>query len=491
MLGRIFGEASMIVLGLETSTSSAKVMLTDLDGGVPVVRTRALRSSGPDPAVRDPDEMFRQTAALAKEVCAGREVDLIVLSGTWHGLTLQRSTGTATPVMEWPYTGASDVCAELRRDHDYVRWFYGRTGCMVNAIYPAFKLRHLREQGVDLQGLTVMDQGSVNFARLTGRQWMSRAVASGTGLVRMTTNDWDDEVLDSLGVAGVTLPRIVEWDETAPLSPEGAAALGLRPGIPVLPTEPDGGLCQVGDGANEPGEMTFSMGTSGALRLATAGPLVSSRFSTWCYRSPFTWLSGAATSGCCNCVDWAKDRLFGPSTSYGDVEAGLPDGTPARPPIFLPFLFGERCPGWQDQRAGGFLDVLPAHTAHDLYHGVLLGVTLGLYHCYRELTQLNGTPRRVVLSGGVLSSPVWTQLSVDVFGVPMEVSTLQHSSLVGAIVLAGRLAGVDVPSESEQRRVVHPDPTRAAYYAEQFERYLDHYARTAPAQLSETEEATS
>lgn len=478
----------MIILALESSTTSAKVMLTNPAGGAPVVRTRPLHCPGPDPAVRDPDDIFRQTAALARETCQGRQVDLVVLSSTWHGLTLQGPAGTATPVMEWPYTGASALCAALRRDPDYARWFHERTGCMVNAVYPAFKLRQLRDQGIDLRGLTAMDQGSVNFAQLTGRRWTSTSLASGTGLLRMATEDWDTEVLDSLGIGDVALPELVGWDQTAPLTADGAAALGLRSGLPVLPSCPDGGLCQVGDEANEPGEMTLSMGTSGALRLAIGGPAVSPRLTTWCYRSPLTWLSGAAASGCCNCVDWAKDRLFGPGTDYRDIEARL-GPEPARPPVFLPFLFGERCPGWEDQRTGGFVDVRSSHTAHDLYRAVLLGVVFGLYHCYQELVRLNGEPHRTILSGGVLSSALWTQLCVDVFGIPMELSTLQHSSLTGAIALGARLADVDLPRHTTRPRVVHPDPAKTAYYADQFERYLDCYRRTAPAPLPDVPEA--
>ena len=476
------------VLALETSTTSAKAMLVELGSGKAVVRTRALRCPGPDPTVRDPDDIFAQAAAVAREVCAGASVDFVALSGTWHGLTLQSRTGTATPAMEWPNRSASALCARLRADPEYVRWFYGRTGCLVHASYPAFKLRHLHDEGLDLRGLTAMDQGSVTFERLTGRRWMSTSVASGTGLMNLAGEDWDAEVLDSLGVGEVRLPEIVAWDRTAPLSRAGAAALGLRPGVPVLPCEPDGGLSQVGDGASEPGAMTFTMGTSGGLRFATVRPVVSPALATWCYRSPLTWLSGAVASGCGNCVDWAKDRFF-PDATYAQIEAGLGPDEPERPPVFLPFLFGERCPGWQDRRTGGFLDVRPEHSAHDLYRGVLLGVVLGLRHCYRELVSVNGVPQRVVLSGGVLESPVWTRMCVDAFGVPMEVSPLEHSSLAGAVELCGRLAGVPAPggpgsggrgTGGVPAAVLRPDPTRADYYAEQFARYLDCYERTAP-----------
>ena len=56
-----------------------------------------------------------------------------------------------TPVYPWSYTGAAPVCKRLRRDEDYVSRYYQKTGCMVNAIYPFFKLMMLREQGYDLR----------------------------------------------------------------------------------------------------------------------------------------------------------------------------------------------------------------------------------------------------------------------------------------------------------------------------------------------------
>lgn len=477
----------MIILALEASTTSAKTMLFDTDSQETQVRTRRFEIASADPAVRDGDSLFTQLMALGREAAAGRAVDLIALSGTYHGLTLRRPDLSAlTPVQEWPYTGAQDLCARLREDETFTAWFYKRTGCMVNAIYPAFKLMLLKEQGVPLEGALVLDQNSLNFARMTGRTWTSPAQASGTGLLSTSSGDWDAEIVERLGLQGVVLPELHASTDTAPLTAEAATLLGLRPGTPVLLPGPDGGLSQVGDGASQPGDMTFSMGTSGALRFAASAPVLSPRLSTWAYRSPVGWLSGAATSGCTNCVDWAKDRLFGAATSFEEIEPLL--STAKRDlPLFMPFLFGERCPGWQDQRRGGFLELQPRHSRADMYQAVLHGVVFGLYHCYRELIAVGGTPRRILLSGGVLSSPFWTQLTADVFGTEMEISSLQHSSLVGAVRMALLSAGLDDDQpafrEAGGRRRVIPDMERHAYYEGEFRRYLDGYARTNPKEL--------
>lgn len=478
----------MIILALEASTTSAKSMLFNTetqDFDVQVARFEIDEAEAEtDAAVRNAEGVYTQLMALGRRAAAGSAVDMVALSGTWHGLTLRaEDLSEVSPVQEWPYTGAQDLCAELRQDADFTAWFYRRTGCMVNAIYPAFKLMQLRREGIGIDGALALDQNSYTFARMTGKRWTSISQASGTGLLNAATGEWDEEVLTRLGLQDVALPELTQSETTAGLQSEAAALLGLEPGTPVLIPHPDGGLNQVGSAATAEGDMTFSMGTSGALRFAVSGPSFSERFSTWSYRSPVGWLSGAAASGCTNCVDWAKSRLFDPSTSYADLEPQLQD-PPVDLPLFMPFLFGERCPGWQDQRRGGFLQLLPSHTRAQMYQSVLQGVTMSLYHCYQELTELNGAPQRIILSGGVLSSPFWTQLTADVFGVQMELSTLQHSSVVGAVRMALSSAGenVDQPAfRDADRSTVTPRVQYAEYYAEQFSRYLEGYDRTHPA----------
>lgn len=476
----------MRILALESSTTSAKTMLFDTETGTTAVRSRRFEVDGSDGSVRDGDAIYTQMMALGREAAAGARVDLIVLSGTWHGLTLvDEDLRTRTPVREWPDTSAQDLSARMRQDQDFTWWYYERTGCMVNAIYPAFKLMWLKEQGMDLRGLTAMDQPTLNFARLTGRVASNPSLASGTGLLGAEHAAWDDEVRTRLGIAEVALPELVESTQTAPLRADAATLLGLPAGVPVLTPGPDGGLSQVGDLATEPGDMTFSMGTSGALRFATRHPSFSPAQSTWSYRSPLGALSGAATSGCGNCVDWARERLFGLSTGYDEIEPLLSAdrGADGDGPVFLPFLFGERSPGWQDQRRGGWVDMRPQHARADLYQGVLEGIVYSLYHCFKELTALNGMPRRIVLSGGVLSSPFWTQLTADVFGAEMEVSTLQHSSVVGAVRMGLQASGLDVrhPAfDTGEVRTVRPRAERRAQYDHGFARYLEHYSQTRP-----------
>ncbi len=324
-----------------------------------------------------------------------------------------------------------------------------------------------------------MGQGDYNFLRLTGAVATTAAMASGSGLLNTFSRDYDDEVLRRIGIGRASLPPLVPFSDTRPLSPEGAAALGLTPGIPVVPPGPDGGLNQLGAGAAKPGLMTFSAGTSGALRLSTDRPVLADDRSLWCYLSPASWMAGAATSGCCNCVDWARQRFFGGDAAYADIERGL-RGEPENTPVFLPFLFGERCPGWDDARGAAFLGVTARHDAYDLYHSVLEGTLFNLFQCYQKLCAAVGEPREIRLSGGILHSAYWTQMAADIFDAPLACARVPHASLAGAAMLGMEALGVSSALfDCRAEKIVHPDPDMARRYADKFGRYLEAYRQDA------------
>ena len=441
-------------------------------------RTKAYPVYFKDPSLHDAESVFLETASVGKKLCEGKKIEVIALSGVWHSVMLCDADFTPkTPVYLWSNTEAAGICKRLRNDDGYTRGFYQKTGCMVNAIYPFFKLKLLKERGYRLSDMMIAGQGSYNNFRLTGEKIVTDCMASGSGLLDIHKKCFHKGLMDELGLDESNFARIVTYKDTYPLTGEGAGLLGLETGIPVIPACPDGALNQIGSGALREGIMTISVGTSGALRLAVPKPVLPEVPSVWCYLSPKTWLSGAAISGCCNCVDWCRDKLFDPDITYKAIEDVL-DGKKDTP-VFLPFLFGERSPGWQDDRKAGFLGVLPSHSRYDLYHGVLEGVLFNLYQCYEVLTGINGVPGQIKLSGGIMNSPYWMQMCSDIFGMDMYADNAKQGSLMGAAALGLEKLGViaDITGfRTDTDRVIKPNPDMREIYAGKYRRYLDYYA---------------
>lgn len=472
----------MVVLVLESSTTSAKAMLYDNKQGVVGMLSEAYAPGTFDIGeigTQDPEAIFSQTMSVGCRLAKGHKVDAIVPGGTWHNiLVTQKDMTPVTPSYTWTYTGAASVAAKLRADETFCNDFYQRTGCMVHAIYPVFTLLTLKQAGMNFDDKMVCSQSSYNLYRLTGEKVTSDSTASGEGLLNIHTRQWDQQSLDLVGLTTDQLFRLTNYKEMFPLNHEGARLLQLPVGTPVLPNYPDGALNQVGAGALTPGVMTFSVGTSGAMRLSTAKPVLPQKPSTWCYLSPNGWLSGAATSGACNCLDWCKDRLFPANMSYNDIESVTVDIE--NMPIFYPFLFGERCPGWNDEWRGGFLNLSAEHSATDIYRSVQEGILFNLYHCYQLLCKENGVPHQIQLSGGITHSTLWKQMCCDIFGTSMVCSDVPHASMLGAAVLAlenlGCIARIE-DFKAEVTEVLQPDLKMHELYAKRFALYLDGYEK--------------
>ena len=105
---------------------------------------------------------------------------------------------------------------------------------------------------------------------------------------------------------------------------------------------------------------------------------------------------------------------MGGGLSYRELET---EEVSEQDPIFLPFLHGERCPGWDDGRLAEFIGLSVHDDLRTLYGSVQEGVLFNLLQCHQALVELNGTPRRIKLSGEILHSTRWTQMCADVLGV--------------------------------------------------------------------------
>lgn len=467
----------MKILVLESSTSSAKALIYDAVKKSSYVMTKQYPRMHDDMTVHSAQTVYEKMLEVAKELLNGdSDIDMISLSSTWHSLCLfDKQMEPQTSVFPWCYTGASDICKEIRQDKEYVHTYYQKTGCMVNAIYPFFKLKMLKAEGQDLTQFLIGGQGVYNTYKLTGRRVATECIASGTGMLNIRTKKYEPALIEELGITEDLLPEVITYEKTFPLLGEAAEYLGIREGIPVIPSNSDGGLNQIGVGALKKGVMTFSVGTSGAMRLTTDTPIIPEQPSLWCYLSPKSWLSGAATSGACNCIDWFKSELAG-SASYTNLETECEDTENF--PTFLPFTFGERCPGWNDDRRGGFENMDSSHSVQELYKSVQEGVLFNLFQCYELLTSINGVPERIKLSGGILNSPLWTQMCADIFEEKLEVDQEAQSSLMGGAVLAMELLGIIDSVEAysvEPVRIIKPNPKQSAVYRKRYEQYKKYY----------------
>lgn len=478
----------MNVIGLEVSTSAAKCMLFSSEDGLVDSVEVPFSSSVTDKITQDPDAVVA-VALKALKLIAGRsssEIAAIGLVGTWHSLLLldaeERPLG---PISMWADLSAAPTVAELRRDQALVRDCYQKTGCMVHAMYPAYKYYHMQRAEPERakQVRFVSSQVEYLYQALTGDRAASRCTASGTGLLNIYSLDWDDEMLALVGLRRGQLSELHEVFHWSGLRSTVAREVGLKAGTPVTVGGADGAMNQVAIGGAKQGIMSFSVGTSGAVRMAVDAPKLPEQPATWCY---YLYngqrLAGAATNGATNCVDWYLNRCGGTLCSYEDFDQAASTVDAADAPIFLPFIYGERCPGWDENRPGGFMGVRAQHGQAELYYAILEGVLFNLYQCYLILTETAGEPDRILISGGIMNSRFWLQMACDLLGRELWSTGAKNDSTLGAalVALASVNGAVDVEGVISPKMVCSPaSPAKTELYRRRFEKYLELYRASA------------
>lgn len=476
----------MNILVIEVSTSSAKTLLYSSELGVQAVYSKPFDKKICDLQTQEPVGVYRSIIECIKNITSANldKIDAISICTTWHSLLfLDKNRNPVGRIITWANNRAAGSIKKYRQDIAFREWYYKKTGCMVHSTYPLWQYIYYRDRyPQQLKEIAYLSsQQEFIFEKLTGEIAISRSIASGSGFFNVHTLDWDDEILEFAGIKRSQLSELKEPTYMSSLKEDIAKELNLPSGIPVIIGGPDGAMNQVGSGAVKKGVMTLSVGTSGALRLTTGKPLIARKPETWCYYlGEGKRIAGAATSGAGNCVNWFVENVSGlRNLRFNKLEQLLDDVKIEDAPIFMPFLYGERCPGWRDERSSQFYGLKAGHRIEDLYFSVLEGILFNLYQCYRILDSFpNVVIKEIRLSGGILNSERWTKMVADIFQREIMVCDFKHQSLLGAAVLALKALG-EIDSltgfESLLGKKVLPDKTLKDLHEERFKRYLKIY----------------
>ena len=484
----------MHVLSLEVSTSSAKCILYSAVRGVLHSETAHYPEESSDGMTQDAYgiteaayQVLRKAASKASEL--GVEVEGIGLCGTWHSLLLvDEGLKPVGRIRTWADLSGADAAAAARARGE-AQGYYERTGCVLHGMYPCWKLAWLTSPGQQgLKGASyVMSQLEWLYMSLTGERAASTCLASGSGLMNARTLGWDDMAVASAGITKGMLSPLKDRFHMGRLSRAAAGCCGLKAGLPVSVGGADGAMNQLAVGGSDAGVMSVSVGTSGALRRLSPVPMIAKKPSTWCYNvSSKAWIAGAAVNNATNCLDWLIRSLGkspGDVRAYEELDSAASSVDRESAPIFLPFIFGERCPGWQENRRGGFYGISPKHGPGALYYSIQEGILFNMLQCYRILESLAGEPGRIVISGGITRSDSWVRMAADILGMRLEATGAANDSTVGAALVAlAALEGRDGLGEvdAEPSAVYLPRHENMGLFSSRYERYLELYEATSP-----------
>jgi gluconokinase len=438
-----------LTLAIDLGTTNLKVGLVNELGEILLVHSCGLQtnSSEPGAAEHDPEELKRLLFDLCRQVLTDDYKDRVeyVVSSTYQfGMMLMDAQ--KNPLT--PITLLTDIRSQ-KTFSDFMSAFsdidvYQKTGCPLISQYVLPRLYYFSKEKPSLfnQAKYFTDSKSFLFEWLTGEWVTDMSTAAATQFYNATHYKWDEELLSRLNLTPGQFPLAEDGTKfTAPLKKELCAALGLKKNVQVMLGVYDGAALAVGLSGLEPNVGIVNIGTTAMLRIPGDQPTLdkseNKRIQAYALHKGL-FLNGGALNNAALPLDWMRSNLF-------DID--LQDESLLRitnePPLFsLPYLTGERDSKTGPYASGVFFGIRRNHTPVDFARSVVEGVAYSMRYIYDALQENNLHVKEIRMGGGGVNIKVWPQIFADILGVPVTISSVNETALIGSSMLALTAGGV-------------------------------------------------
>ncbi|MBM4464060.1 MAG: glycerol kinase GlpK [Chloroflexi bacterium] len=412
----------------------------------------------------DPMEIWKKTQKVIKDTLNKSGVDPKEIAGI--GVTNQRETTivwdpkTGKPyynAIVWQCTRTRDICQKLIDDgmEPYVKESTG----LVSATYfsgPKIKwildnvpgVREKAEKGqalfgnIDTWEIWWLTGGPDGGAHVTDYSNGSR-----TMLMNLKTLDWDQKILDYLGIPRQMLPEVRPssdkkiWGYTPKSGPLGAE-------IPVCGDLGDQQGALVGQTSFGVGEAKNTYGTGCFMLLNTGSEIVpspSGLLTTAAYgveegKCIYALEGSIAITGAA--IQWLRDNLQiienAAQTEPIAEEVGDAGGI-----YFVPAFSGLFAPYWDMYARGAIVGLTRYVRKEHLVHATLESICYQTKDVLEAMKKDSGVELTALkVDGGAVKNNYLMQLQADILGVEVVRPTVEETTTLGASYMAGLATGL-------------------------------------------------
>ncbi|KQR39403.1 xylulokinase [Microbacterium sp. Leaf159] len=426
-----------LVLGVDSSTQSCKVVVVDTSTGAVV---RSGRASHPEGTSVDPEAWWSALTAAIAEAGSLDDIAAWSIGGQQHGLVaLDESGALIRDALLWNDTRSAGAAQDLI-DEFGAEELSTRTGLVPVASFTITKLRWLR------------DHEPENAARVAAvalpHDWLTwrlrgfgpdnpvleelvtdRSDASGTGYWNPATGEYDRALLAAALGHDAVLPRVLAHDESV--------------------TDADGRLVGAGAGDNAaaalglgavPGDVVVSIGTSGTVCAVSTTPISDPSGTVAGFADASgNFLPLVATLNAARVADVTAALLGVTHSEFSDLALRASPGSGGL--TLLPYFEGERTPNLPDATASLTGMTLGSTTRENLARAAVEGMLRGLGAGLDALRDLGVPLERALLIGGGAQSEAVRRIAPEILGLAVEVPEPGEYVALGAARQAAALAG--------------------------------------------------
>ena len=449
---------SKYILALDQGTSSSRAIVFDHEGNICSVAQMEFTQYFPKPGwvEHNPMEIWSSEAAVIAEAITKLGINGKSLAAI--GITNQRETTivwdaeTGVPVYNaivWQDRRTSAFCDELKAQGlvDKIR---EKTGLIIDAYFSGTKIKwildnvpgarekalagQLRFGTVDSWLVWQLTRGEVHVTDVTN--------ASRTMLFNIHTLEWDQELLDLLGIPASMMPAVKSSSEVYGHTKTTIFAHE----VPIAGIAGDQQSALFGQMCIEPGSVKNTYGTGCFLLMNTGSKPILSKNNllttvAWKIGDCVNYaLEGSIFVGG-SVVQWLRDGL-GVIRSSSEIEAlaaSVPDNGGV---YFVPALTGMGAPYWDQYAHGVICGITRGTTSAHIARAALEGIAFQTMDIVHAMEKDAGVPlAELKVDGGASRNNLMMQFQADILGACVVRPQVTETTAMGACYLAGLAVG--------------------------------------------------
>ena len=469
----IQGNSQEYVIGIDIGTGSAKAIAIDSKGTI-IGNSQFFypsKTARPGFSEQDPKVIWKAFADCVKKIINDIKYPPVSISfsSAMHSLmVMDKNNKPITSLITWADTRSGDIAQRIRKLPEAEK-LYRTTGTPIHSMTPLCKIIWLKENAPEIF------EAAFKFISIKEYLWyklfkvyeIDHSIASATGLFDIGNLKWNNFSMQLCAINSSQLSEIVPTGFVRKnVDSSVSSLLNISSKTLFCIGASDGCLANVGSYAVGKGTAALTIGTSGAVRIASPKPIYDFASMSFNYLlNEKTFICGGPVNNGGNVVEWLFEAILNnknPSDKdYKNLFKKI-DTAPAgsKGLVFLPYLFGERAPVWDEKSSGLFFGIKSSHTHAFFLRATLEGICYSMNQVLEIVESSTENIIQLNVGGGFIQSKIWMQILADITGKKLCVIEAEDSSAVGAALLNMKaLKMIDAYDSLQPKKnlVVEPD----------------------------------
>jgi xylulokinase len=441
-------------MGIDVGTSSARVSLYGDDGSLVASAAGAYPThrSGMGVVEQDPLAWLEAIATCVNELSlASHDLLGVGLCGQTPTMVLVDDAGSPVcPAVSWQDTRASAEASELASEFGDPVNLVGTSLAWSASNMPA-KLLWLSRHQPELVARTRYVLQAKDFVVLALTGTVVTDAWSSKGLCNVLTGQPISSLLKRAGWSDAVCPPVkTGWSRAGDVTSAAAETFGLPARTSVSVGWSDAFTQILASGCFESKSAFVFTGTSSIVGspVESAATRAPGLFTVPNSCAPLPLLYGPTQSGGAS-LEWAARLLDVDVAGLIELASRSHDG----PPVFVPYLSGERAPLWNTQVRGLLAGLDAAHGREEFARSVVGGVSGAAREILTSVSDATGQlPTHVEVVGRGVGDAAWESMMLADIGLDLRFHDDADLSVRGAAILGAAAAGEDVGEASKRLR---------------------------------------